>query len=303
MAFVQDSTQATPDTSRQTNARKTDPIHSKAVSRITAQRPSADTIRRRPSRRVRQIAGAPVDPPGPAVYPMHSSFNQDERIHLGSRYHIDLAAPAFRPDPDASARLAGTRGTDCRGTVSVLRLAQPRVSTHLAKLKEAGLVHDRRAGVSAYYRFNAEPGAKPAAMLRALRENIDDALLRDDAQRLPAALAQRASTEGWADSGCRRHGTPLLARPHLGSPGARHDQHGRDRRCARYRVRRRRPRRTAGTARQFHTLPGRERAGDCRRACPAQTVPQCRSATGRHACAGSGRAQVRSGAADARPPL
>ncbi len=38
----------------------------------------------------------------------------------------------------------------------VLRLAQPRVSTHLAKLKEAELVRDRRAGVSAYYRFNSE---------------------------------------------------------------------------------------------------------------------------------------------------
>ena len=37
---------------------------------------------------------------------------------------------------------------------AVLRLAQPRVSTHLAKLKDAGLVRDRRAGVSAYYRFN-----------------------------------------------------------------------------------------------------------------------------------------------------
>ncbi|NMW23994.1 transcriptional regulator, partial [Rhodanobacter denitrificans] len=31
---------------------------------------------------------------------------------------------------------------------AVLHLAQPRVSTHLAKLKEAGLVRDRRAGVS-----------------------------------------------------------------------------------------------------------------------------------------------------------
>ncbi len=29
-----------------------------------------------------------------------------------------------------------------------------RVSTHLARLKEAGLVRDRRAGVSAYYRFD-----------------------------------------------------------------------------------------------------------------------------------------------------
>ncbi|MFZ2755042.1 MAG: metalloregulator ArsR/SmtB family transcription factor, partial [Lysobacteraceae bacterium] len=37
---------------------------------------------------------------------------------------------------------------------SITRLAQPRVSTHLARLKEAGLVRDRRAGVSAYYRFD-----------------------------------------------------------------------------------------------------------------------------------------------------
>src|SRR5690606_2695490 len=37
---------------------------------------------------------------------------------------------------------------------AITRLAQPRVSTHLAKLKDAGLVRDRRAGVSAYYRFD-----------------------------------------------------------------------------------------------------------------------------------------------------
>ena len=82
---------------------------------------------------------------------------------------------------------------------SVLRLAQPRVSTHLAKLKEAGLVRDRRAGVSAYYRFG-DLDEKSAALLRALSANVDDALLREDAQRLPAALAQRARAEGWADT-------------------------------------------------------------------------------------------------------
>ena len=37
---------------------------------------------------------------------------------------------------------------------AITQLAQPRVSTHLAKLKEAGLVRDRRSGVSAYYRFD-----------------------------------------------------------------------------------------------------------------------------------------------------
>ena len=89
---------------------------------------------------------------------------------------------------------------------TVLHLAQPRVSTHLAKLKEADLVRDRRAGVSAYYRINSELGEKPATLLRALRDNTsdglidDDALLRDDAKRLPGVLAKRAQEENWADT-------------------------------------------------------------------------------------------------------
>lgn len=83
---------------------------------------------------------------------------------------------------------------------AVLRLAQPRVSTHLAKLKEADLVRDRRAGVSAYYRSNADLPPREEALLRALKESVDDALLREDDDRLPAVLAQRARAEGWADS-------------------------------------------------------------------------------------------------------
>jgi len=38
---------------------------------------------------------------------------------------------------------------------AITQLAQPRVSTHLAKLKEAGLVSDRRDGVSVFYRMAA----------------------------------------------------------------------------------------------------------------------------------------------------
>ena len=83
---------------------------------------------------------------------------------------------------------------------AVLRLAQPRVSTHLAKLKEADLVRDRRAGVSAYYRLNAELPPREEALLRALEASVDDAILREDDERLPAVLAQRARAEGWADS-------------------------------------------------------------------------------------------------------
>jgi DNA-binding transcriptional ArsR family regulator/protein-L-isoaspartate O-methyltransferase len=83
---------------------------------------------------------------------------------------------------------------------AVLHLAQPRVSTHLAKLKEAGLVRDRRAGVSAYYRANAEGEEAQRKLLDSLRQSIDDALLREDTARLPGVLAQRAGSEGWADT-------------------------------------------------------------------------------------------------------
>jgi DNA-binding transcriptional ArsR family regulator/SAM-dependent methyltransferase len=83
---------------------------------------------------------------------------------------------------------------------AVLHLAQPRVSTHLAKLKEAGLVRDRRAGVSAYYRANSEGEEAQHKLLDSLRQSIDDALLREDTARLPGVLAQRAGSEGWADT-------------------------------------------------------------------------------------------------------
>src|SRR6201989_2040310 len=66
---------------------------------------------------------------------------------------------------------------------AVLHLAQPRVSTHLAKLKEAELVRDRRAGVSAYYRANAELDEKSASLLEELTANIDDALIEEDGRR------------------------------------------------------------------------------------------------------------------------
>ena len=83
---------------------------------------------------------------------------------------------------------------------AVLHLAQPRVSTHLAKLKEAGMVRDRRAGVSAYYRANSEGDAAQRTLLASLRESIDDTLLQEDAARVPHVLARRALGEGWADT-------------------------------------------------------------------------------------------------------
>ena len=84
---------------------------------------------------------------------------------------------------------------------AITRLAQPRVSTHLAKLKEAGLVRDRRAGVSAYYRFDEDIlDDAQRALWRTLSIGSDDALLRQDAERVPGVLANRAADQNWADS-------------------------------------------------------------------------------------------------------
>lgn len=80
-------------------------------------------------------------------------------------------------------------------------LAQPRVSTHLARLKEAGLAVDRRAGVSAYYRFAEDPlNEAQQALWKSLSGTANDPLLQQDALRLPEVLAQRAASENWADN-------------------------------------------------------------------------------------------------------
>ena len=84
---------------------------------------------------------------------------------------------------------------------AITQLAQPRVSTHLAKLKEAGLVRDRRAGVSAYYRFDESAlDAAQRALWLSISTGSNDPLLRQDAERVPGVLAMRAADQNWADS-------------------------------------------------------------------------------------------------------
>lgn len=83
---------------------------------------------------------------------------------------------------------------------AILHLAQPRVSTHLAKLREAGLVRDRRAGVSVYYRLQTDPGEELSPLLRLITEGIDDGVINRDLEQLPTVLSSRAHKQGWADT-------------------------------------------------------------------------------------------------------
>jgi ArsR family transcriptional regulator len=83
----------------------------------------------------------------------------------------------------------------------VTQLAQPRVSTHLARLKEAGLVADRRDGVFVYYRIApAAPDKALDELWRLLRKNTSDPLVQQDFERVQQVLQTRAGKGTWADS-------------------------------------------------------------------------------------------------------
>jgi ArsR family transcriptional regulator len=82
---------------------------------------------------------------------------------------------------------------------AVTGLAQSRVSTHLGKLREAGILHDRRNGASTVYSLN--DGAMPDDARRVwglLESQTDDGVLRADRARCETLL--RARTDAWPDA-------------------------------------------------------------------------------------------------------
>ena len=82
----------------------------------------------------------------------------------------------------------------------ITRLAQPRVSTHLARLREADLVVDRRDGVSVFYRIRQDSAQEPLlALWRLLKERLDDALIESDCEHLAEVLALRSGGDSWPD--------------------------------------------------------------------------------------------------------
>jgi len=78
----------------------------------------------------------------------------------------------------------------------ITQLAQSRVSTHLGKLRDAGLVLDRRVGSSSRYRLHAAMPEPAAALWRMLRAQLDDDVLAADATRREAL---RDPGENWPE--------------------------------------------------------------------------------------------------------
>lgn len=83
---------------------------------------------------------------------------------------------------------------------NITDLPQSRVSTHLGRLREAGLLRDRKVGVSTYYAINEGAMPDPARRVWELvRAQLDDAVLQADrSRREKLKLAARGTS--WPDS-------------------------------------------------------------------------------------------------------
>jgi ArsR family transcriptional regulator len=85
--------------------------------------------------------------------------------------------------------------------VAVTQLAQSSVSTHLGKLREAGLVRDRRAGASTFYALS--DGAMPGPARKVwdlVRTEIRDGVLEGDRDRAARVVRARDRAAGWPDA-------------------------------------------------------------------------------------------------------
>jgi len=120
----------------------------------------------------------------------------------------DLLGLLAEPSRVRLLALLGDNELTVNELCSVTELGQSRVSTHLGKLREAGLVRDRRAGGSTYYRMaNGDLPAPARKLWSVVAADLNDTQLATDKQRCAAVLRARALQaradgnvdDGWPD--------------------------------------------------------------------------------------------------------
>lgn len=99
-------------------------------------------------------------------------------------------------------RLLGHQELAVAEITAITGLAQSRVSTHLAKLKEGGVLRDRRNGTSTVYAVN-DQGAMPPetrAVWALVDRELADPILAGDRVRCDALVRARRRRGAWPDS-------------------------------------------------------------------------------------------------------
>jgi DNA-binding transcriptional ArsR family regulator len=79
----------------------------------------------------------------------------------------------------------------------VTELGQSKVSTHLARLREQGLVSDRRAGTSTYYRFNDAVAEGTLRLWETVAATLTDRTLEHDRARAERVIEAREDKQSW----------------------------------------------------------------------------------------------------------
>ncbi len=79
-------------------------------------------------------------------------------------------------------------------------LAQSRVSTHLGKLRETGMVDDRRQGTTVFYSARRNADATITRLWQALRQDISSEEINSDRERMGEVLRRRKPGLTWAES-------------------------------------------------------------------------------------------------------
>jgi SAM-dependent methyltransferase len=84
---------------------------------------------------------------------------------------------------------------------AITNLQQPRVSTHLGKLREAGLLRDRREGASTFYAVDDKALTPPMrAVWGALKGEVKDDVLEADRRRCDSLVRARERDSSWPDA-------------------------------------------------------------------------------------------------------
>lgn len=117
---------------------------------------------------------------------------------------IDLSTEACRLLADASRvrllLLLEAQALSAAELTEITGLAQSRVSTHLARLKKAGLVRDERTNGAALYSSAPAALAPAGAIWDLLRPRLDDPQARLDRERAGEVVRRRQHGQTWAES-------------------------------------------------------------------------------------------------------
>jgi len=85
--------------------------------------------------------------------------------------------------------------------VTITEMAQSSVSTHLGKLRDAGLLRDRRVGSSTLYALNdANMPGGAQRVWSLIKGEVKDAVLEGDRERCADVLRARAGPRAWPDA-------------------------------------------------------------------------------------------------------